>query len=159
MSPRWGFSSVIAEKFGDGKEKWGLDMNRPIVVARVLVNVTGLVQLVLGMLFWADIGKGLVPVHATIGLLLVLSLWTLAFFSARAGAGLGLAILVAVWGLVLPAVGFSQKGILPGSAHWVIQLVHLLLGLTALVLANLLAARVLPRKTENDWDATDSTVR
>jgi hypothetical protein len=83
-------------------------------------------------------------------------LWTLAFFCARAAAPTGLVVLVAVWGLVLPAVGFSQKNILPGGAHWVVQLVHLLLGLAALGLAQVLAGRVLPKKAGNDWDAKDS---
>jgi hypothetical protein len=134
-------------------------MRRPIVITRVLVNTTGLVQLVLGMLFWAGIGTGLVPVHATIGILLVLSLWALAYFAAKAGAPTGLVVLVAVWGLLLPAVGFGQPNLLPGGAHWVIQLVHLVLGLAGLAFGNLLAARVLPKQPGHDWDAADQVAR
>jgi hypothetical protein len=134
-------------------------MNRPIVIARVLVNATGLLQLVLGMLFWAGIAKNLVPVHATIGILLVLSMWTLAFFCARAKAPIGLVVLVVVWGLVLPFVGLGQKNILPGGAHWVVQVVHLLLGLAALGLANVLAGRVLPKKAGANWDDADTASR
>jgi hypothetical protein len=134
-------------------------MNRPIVIARVLVNATGLLQLVLGMLFWAGIAKNLVPVHATIGILLVLSMWTLAFFCARVKAPIGLVVLVVVWGLVLPFVGLGQKNILPGGAHWVVQVVHLLLGLAALGLANVLAGRVLPKKAGANWDDADTASR
>jgi hypothetical protein len=121
-------------------------MGRKIAVTRTIVMVAGLVQLVLGALFWAGIAKGLVPVHITVGLVLVISLWTLTFFCARAGAGAGLVVLVAVWGLIVPAIGMAQTSILPGSLHWVIQLVHVAVGLTALGLANLIAGRVLPRR-------------
>lgn len=115
-------------------------MNRPILIARTTVLVAGVVQLVLGALFWSGIGDNLIPVHATIGTILVLALWTEAFFAARAGVPMGLVFLVVVWGLIVPVVGILQEGILPGSTHWIIQVVHLLLGLTAIALAGILSA-------------------
>jgi hypothetical protein len=123
-------------------------MNRSISVTRTIVMVAGIVQLVLGMLFWADIGKGLVPLHVTIGSILVLSLWVMAFLAARLGAPIGLVVLVVVWGLILPVVGIGQAGVLHGSLHWIVEVVHLLLGLAAMVLAALLAGKVLPHKAE-----------
>ncbi|HEX3648344.1 MAG TPA: hypothetical protein VHV49_07940 [Pseudonocardiaceae bacterium] len=113
-------------------------MNRPILIARTTVLVAGIVQLVLGALFWSGIGQNLVPVHATIGTILVLALWTVAFFAARAGAPRGLVVLAVVWGLIVPAFGTLQTSILPGSLHWIIQVVHLLLGLAAMALAGIL---------------------
>jgi hypothetical protein len=120
--------------------------NSSIAIARTVVIVAGLVQLVLGSLFWAGIGKGLIPVHVAIGTVFVLSLWALAFLAWRAGASTGLVILVAVWGLVLPVVGVGQENVLAGSAHWIIQVVHLLLGVAAMGLASMLAARVPTRQ-------------
>lgn len=114
-------------------------MNRPIVIARTAVLVAGVLQLILGALFWSGIGLNLIPVHAAIGTILVLALWTLAYFAARAGAPKGLVIFTVVWGLILPVFGSLQTGILPGSLHWIIQVVHLLLGLAALALSKILA--------------------
>ncbi|HEX5407783.1 MAG TPA: hypothetical protein VFX16_36405 [Pseudonocardiaceae bacterium] len=122
-----------------------MNRNKPIAIACTVVIVAGIPQLVLGMLFWAGIGRGLIPVHETIGSVLVLSLLTLAILAARAGAPVGLVVLVIVWALVLPFVGIGQTDILVGSLHWIIQAIHLLLGLGAMGMASVLAARV-PRQ-------------
>lgn len=114
-------------------------MTKPITIARVIVIVAGVVQLILGSLFWAGIGTNLIPVHEAIGTILVLALWTLAYFSARAGAPIGLVVLAVVWGLVVPIVGVTQQSMLPGASHWIIQVVHLVLGLGAMGLASALA--------------------
>jgi hypothetical protein len=131
-------------------------MNRSISVTRTIVMVAGIVQLVLGMLFWVDIGKELVPLHMIIGSVLVLSLWVMAFLAARTGAPKALVILVVVSGLILPVVGIGQGDVLHGSLHWIVQVVHLLLGLTAMGLALLLGGKALPHKAEADWAAHDA---
>jgi hypothetical protein len=130
-------------------------MNKPISIARTIVIVAGLVQIVLGLLFWSGIGKGLVPVHATIGFVLVLSLLTLTFLAARAGAPIGLVALVAVWAVVVPVFGIAQTHLLVGSGHWIIEAVHSLLGLAAMGLASILASRVQPRGATADWDTRE----
>jgi hypothetical protein len=130
-------------------------MNKPITIARTIVIVAGLVQIVLGMLFWSGIGKGLVPVHATIGFVLVLSLLTLTFLAARAGAPIGLVVLVGIWAVVVPVFGITQTRILPGSNHWITQAIHLLLGVAAMGLASVLASRVLPRRAKAGWDTRE----
>ncbi|HKN96428.1 MAG TPA: hypothetical protein VJX10_04875 [Pseudonocardiaceae bacterium] len=122
-------------------------MNRPILIARTTVLVAGVVQLVLGALFWSGVAENLIPVHATIGTILVLALWTEAFFAARAGVPKGLVALAVVWGLIVPVFGIVQDGILPGSTHWIIQVVHLLLGLTAMGLADILYSTARRRHT------------
>jgi hypothetical protein len=88
-----------------------------------------------------------------LGFVLVLLLWALAGLAARAGAGLGLAGLGIVWGLVVVALGMTQTRLLPGDFHWVIKLLHLLVGLAALGLAERLAAgikrQLLPSQPNN----------
>lgn len=116
-------------------------MPRSVAVTRTIVIIAGLLQLVLGMAFWAGALNGLVPVHMSIGIILVVSLWVLAFFAARAGVGPGLVVLAVVWGLAVPLLGVAQEGILKGSAHWIVQVVHLLLGLGAMGFASILASR------------------
>src|SRR5258708_24780755 len=94
-------------------------------VAQMLVRVCGLIQIVLGLLFWTGSVLTLVPVHMLVGLILVLSLWTLAFIGARSRVQPGFVAVVFVWGLILPVFGLSQGQILTGSAHWLIQALHL----------------------------------
>ena len=114
-------------------------MRSTVTALQMGIRVLGVVQLVLGVLFWTGNALGLVDLHQLIGILLVLGLWTLAALAHRAGVPAGLVTGAAVWGLVVPIVGLTQREIFPGSAHWVIQVVHLLLGLGLLAMAENLA--------------------
>jgi len=120
-------------------------MRRATTTAQMLVRATGVVQLLLGGLFWTGNALDLVPLHQTIGFLLVFGLWTLAALAARAGVRPPLVALAAVWGLVVPVLGLNQTRLLVGSAHWLIEVLHLLVGLGAIGQAEALAARVKER--------------
>ncbi len=115
-------------------------------VALWIVRITGLIQIVLGVLFWTGNALSLVPVHMLSGLILVLSLWVLAFQAIQTGANPRLGIVAIVWGLIVVALGMYQGGLLPGPAHWVIQVLHLLVGIAAIGQAHGLAYSMrLPR--------------
>jgi hypothetical protein len=120
-------------------------MRRATTTAQMLVRASGVVQLVLGGLFWTGNARDLVPLHMLVGFLLVLGLWTLAALAARAGVRPALVAVAAVWGLIVPILGLSQDQLLVGSAHWVIQVLHLLVGLGAIGQAEGLAARIRER--------------
>lgn len=112
-------------------------------VLRIVLRACAVVLLALGLLFWTGNATGLVPLHQLIGFVLVLSLWALAVLAARAGVPLGLVAFAAVWGLVVPVLGLTQTEILPGSAHWLVRVLHLLVGLAAVGLGEALTARIL----------------
>lgn len=118
------------------------ELARSISVPRLLIRITGMLQILLGLIFWSGNAKGLVPVHVVSGIIFVISLWTLAYGAKKHGVSTGLVTFTAVWGLIIPAIGASQTSILHGSSHWVIQLIHLLVGLTGIALAEQLATRV-----------------
>jgi hypothetical protein len=118
---------------------------RTITALQMGIRVVGVVQLVLGVLFWTGNALGLVDLHQLLGILLVLGLWTMAALAHRAGVPAGLVAAAAVWGLVVPIVGLTQRELLAGSAHWVIEVIHLLLGLGLLALAENLATRAKAR--------------
>ena len=120
-------------------------MRGATTAAQMLVRVTFVVQLVLGVLFWTGRALDWVPLHQTIGFLLVFGLWTLAVLAARAGVRPPLVALAAVWGLVVPVLGLTQTRLLVGSAHWLIEVLHLLVGVAAVGMAEGLAARVKER--------------
>jgi hypothetical protein len=110
-------------------------------VLQMYVRIVGVILIVLGLLFWTGNADALIPVHMLLGIALVIALWTLAALAAAAGVSLGLVVLAFVWGLVVPALGLRQTSLLVGSAHWIIQVLHLLVGLTAIALAQVLAQR------------------
>jgi hypothetical protein len=117
-------------------------MRTTATVAQWLVRVTGLIQIVLGLAFWTGNQLALVPLHMLLGLVLVLALWTLAFVGARSGVQPGLVAAAFVWGLVVPILGVTQGDILTTGPHWLIQVLHLLVGLAAIGLAEAVGARI-----------------
>jgi hypothetical protein len=120
-------------------------MRTATTAAQMLVRVCAVVQLVLGGLFWTGRALDLVPLHMLVGFLLVLGLWTLAALAASAGVQPSLVALAAVWGLVVPILGLNQDRLLTGSFHWLIEVLHLLVGLGAIGQAEGLAARIKQR--------------
>lgn len=123
-------------------------MKATATALRIFVGLDGLVLIALGLLFWTGNADALVPVHMLLGIALVLALWALAALAAVAGVNLGLVALAFVWGLVVPALGLTQERLLPGGAHWLIQVLHLLVGITAIVLAQVLAMRIVARRAQ-----------
>ena len=115
-------------------------MKTAATIIQVLIRLLGLIMIVLGLLFWIGNALTLIPVHMLLGITLVLLLWTQAVLAARAGAGASLVALGLVWGLVV-ALGMMQNRLLPGEFHWVIKVLHLLVGLAAIGLADRLADR------------------
>jgi hypothetical protein len=133
-------------------------MMRTTAVAQILVRVTGLVQIVLGLLFWSGSALALIPVHMLVGLVLVASLWTLAVLALVARVSPGLSILALAWGLVVPALGVLQDRLLPGDLHWTIKVLHLLVGLGAIGQAEALAARLKgQRDPSSGWQSAGGT--
>ena len=117
-------------------------MKATAVVMQWVVRLTGVALIVLGLMFWAGRAHTLIPLHMLLGLVLVVALWILAGFAARAGASSGMVALAFLWGLVVLGLGMTQTRLLVGSAHWIVQVVHLFVGLAAMGMAEGLAARV-----------------
>jgi hypothetical protein len=116
-------------------------MKTAATIIQVLIRLLGLIMIVLGLLFWTGNALTLIPVHMLLGMTLVLLLWTQAVLAARAGAGTSLVALGLVWGLVVVALGMMQNRLLPGEFHWVIKVLHLLVGIATIGLADRLAGR------------------
>jgi plastocyanin len=117
-------------------------MKTATTAALTLVRATGLIQIVTGVLFWTGNALALIPAHMLSGLVLVLALWALALLGARAGVSPGFVALAVLWGLLVVGLGLTQTQLLPGDFHWVIQVLHLLIGLAAMGLAQNLATRI-----------------
>jgi len=107
--------------------------------ALLVLRGSGILVILLGLALWAGYGYSLLQVHMLLGVLVVLALWVLAGFGAKAGASAGRVALAVVWGLILPVLGMTQTQLMPGPAHWVIRLLHLLIGIGALAQGDRLA--------------------
>src|SRR6266487_5158196 len=118
-------------------------MKAMTTAAQMVLRLAALVAIVLGVLFWTGNALGApVLLHMGAGILIVLSLWLLALSGARAGVPAGLWTTAVFVGIVVPILGFTQTQLLPGSAHWLVQVLHLLVGLTAIGLGEMLGARI-----------------
>ena len=122
-------------------------MTRTVSIARGVVRLCAVIQIVLGVLFWTDTATGLVPLHMLVGFVLVLALATLVVAGARAGVDRRLVAIAAVWVVLVPVFGLSQDSLLVGSAHWVVEVLHLLVGLAAVGQAEALATRTAQQRT------------
>jgi hypothetical protein len=113
-----------------------------ITIAVMVLRIGVLVALVMGILFWTGNIQNLIPIHMLIGILVVLCLWVIGLAQGfTKAANFGLALATFILGLVLAIVGLYQTNWLPGSSHWIIQVIHLLLGLSAIGLGEMIYAR------------------
>jgi hypothetical protein len=109
------------------------------MVIQMLIRLLGVIMIVLGVLFWTGNALNFIGLHMLLGITLVLLLWALAIIAARGGVSLGLVALAITWGLIVVALGMTQTRLLPGDAHWVIRVLHLLVGMGAIGIAERLA--------------------
>lgn len=109
---------------------------------QMLIRATGLIQIVLGLLFWIGYARDFIPIHTVSGLVLVFGLWVMAIMAAVSGVSLGMVLLAVLWGFLTIALGMGQDGLLVGQFHWVVQVFHLLVGMAAIGQGEGLAARI-----------------
>ena len=105
----------------------------------MLIRLAAAIQLILGIGFWTGHWMTAVPVHRTIGVIYVVLLWILAVLALFKRANVGLALFAIVWGVVIAGFGMAQQTILVGDLHWVIRVLHLIIALSAMPIAERLA--------------------
>ena len=104
-----------------------------------LARIAGILALIFGLGLWGGRLDGLVSLHMALGVAVVLALWGLVALALRRGVSPWLAVGAAIWGLAALALGPTQIRILPGELHWLVQVAHLALGFGAIALAAVLA--------------------
>ena len=117
-------------------------MSSFVTSLRLLVRLCGVVLIILGLCFWAGYLRGLINAHMLIGLLLAVALLALAVIAAAKRVSAGLVALAVVLAIGMPLFGMAQTRIMPGSGHWVIQVLHLLIGMAAIGTGEQLAVRL-----------------
>ncbi len=109
-------------------------------ILQIIVGIAGLCALVLGLFIWiANID--LTDIHMFFGLLVTLGLLVMSIIALTA-RGLRIWGMVGiVYGIIVLIFGVSQSTMLVGHLHWLIQTLHLLVGIGAIVLTGALGAR------------------
>ncbi len=112
-------------------------------IAIMVLRITVLFNLITGIIFWTGNADPLQGVHIISGIIAVLALWTLGIMQGLRGGSFGLALGTFVVGFLLTLVGLFQKNWLPepNANHWIIQVIHLVLGLAAIGLGEMVAGR------------------
>lgn len=117
-----------------------------IRIGSFVLTLSGLLALILGLLFWDHRASNLISLHMLLGLLVVGALWVIgigqAFF--KGGSWL-IAACALIIGALLLVIGMTQSSLMVGEYHWVVRIIHLALGLTAIGIGHIGAARY--RKT------------
>lgn len=104
-----------------------------------IIRIGGIIQIVVGLLFWTGRALNLLPMHMLIGLLVALSVLLVSILAWRTGGRPGAVIAGVLLALALPALGMTQMGLLVGSWHWIIRVLHLAIGVGALGVGDSLA--------------------
>jgi hypothetical protein len=106
------------------------------------IRLIGVFLITIGFLFWAKQALYLLPLHMRLGVTEVVLLWAMALLALRARVSTGLVVTAVLWGLLTVVFGMKMGALLPGRAHEIIRLLHFLIGLGAIGLAESLAARI-----------------
>ena len=112
-----------------------------IRIASAVLSVAGLLALLTGLLFWAGIAMNLMSLHMLLGFLAVAALWTIGIgplFSP--GGNWTIATSAAILGILTILVGLYQATLMVGRLHWVIEVIHLTLGILTIGLGHMGAA-------------------
>jgi hypothetical protein len=117
-------------------------MGGMVTGVQMAVRVLWLALIVLGILFWTGNATSLVDVHMLLGLILAVLLAVLAVLAGVRGGGPALLLGGLAVAVLLPLVGVGQRGWLPGQQHWAVEVLHLLVGLAAISVAEVTAGRL-----------------
>jgi hypothetical protein len=111
------------------------------LVLQMIIRVLWVVNIVLGILFATGNLAGLVMLHETLGLVIAICLPILSVMAMVRARAVGLGVAGIIVAILLPVVGMGQVDVLPGNGHWVVEVVHVLVAIAAIALAEMLGIR------------------
>ena len=108
---------------------------------RWVVRLDGIGALILGIILWTG-SLGILKIHILTGFILSVTMFLIGIVGFLARVKPPLPIVAILWALLLPYVGFAQRRPLPGAGHVIVQVIHLLIGICAIGIAEALAAKI-----------------
>jgi hypothetical protein len=113
-----------------------------IRIASAVLTLAGLLALISGLLFWTGTALNLMSLHMLLGFLAIGALWVIGVAQVFAPRGSWIiAACALIVGAVMIVIGMTQSSLLIGRFHWVIQVIHLVLGLLTIGIGHMAAAR------------------
>jgi hypothetical protein len=113
-----------------------------IRIASAVLSLAGLLALILGLLFWTGVALNLMQMHMLLGLLAVGALLVIGIGQAFSKGGSWIIVAGAlVVGAATIVLGMTQASLMVNEFHWVIQVIHLVLGLLTIGMGHMGAAR------------------
>jgi hypothetical protein len=112
-----------------------------IRIASVILSVAGLLALILGLLVWTGTAANLVQMHMLLGLLAVGALWVIAIGQAFAKGSWILGLCALVVGALTAIFGMTHATLMAGEFHWIVRVIHVVLGVLTIGLGHMAAAR------------------
>jgi hypothetical protein len=111
-------------------------------ISGMVLRIAGVLALILGIVFWVGVEPAsLLGIHMLLGVIVTLALWVLGAVIAPTKGGTVLGITAFALGLIIAVFGMTQRSILLGNLHWIIKVVHLLLGLSAIGIGEMISGR------------------
>jgi len=115
-------------------------MTTTVRIVQWITGIVGLGALVLGLMFWiAHID--LISLHRLLGFIVAIGLLVMSLIAVSTRGMRVLGLVGVVYAFILPVFGLTQQTLLVGDLHWLIQTIHMLLGIGALALAGIMGTR------------------
>jgi len=113
---------------------------RAMTIFDWILRIAGTVALVLGLLIWT-LQLNSINIHMLFGLLVTISLLVISFLAVFSRGLRVLGSIGIVYAFILPLLGLNQDTLLIGNLHWLIQIMHMLVGIGALAYAGIISTR------------------
>jgi uncharacterized membrane protein len=113
-----------------------------IRIAAVVLSLAGVLGLISGLFFWTGTALNLVSLHMLLGFLAVAALWVVAIGQVFSNTGSWIIAACALLvGALTIVIGLYQVSLMVGPLHWIIEVIHLALGILTIGLGHMAAAR------------------
>ena len=124
-------------------------------VLQIVVGIAGLCALALGLSIWIA-NTNLMSIHMLFGILVTLGLLVMSILAVSTRRLQVLGVVGIVYAIIVLIFGVAQFNILVGNLHWLIQTLHMLIGIGAMALTGFLGARYMVLKRGVAKPATES---
>ena len=104
-------------------------VRRTISVALWTGRAAAAALVALGVYIWVDGGDRLITLHVVLGVVLIVSLWTIAAIAARSGVSPVMVAAAIAWSFGAALLGLTQEGLVTGAWHWTVQWSHLVVAM------------------------------
>lgn len=126
-------------------------------IIQIIAGIAGLVALLLGLLFWIT-NIDLINIHMLFGLIVAIALLVMSIIAVCTKGMRIWGIAGIIYAIIVPIFGMTQANILTTDQHWLIQTLHMLVGIGAIVLTGIMGARYAATKQKMTRSVAKSQV-